>query len=111
MPEKNDQGKMPELPKEARWRFEEAAMKVRPLFDALLKLEEAIQLTFDVAYEEAASWLEDEGEYDLDTASAFYFEDAIEAARLRRSLEDKEYEPDELEELMKVVVDLLTNWK
>lgn len=111
MPEKNDQGKMPELPREVRWRFEEAAMKVRPLFDALLKLEEAIELIFDAAYEDAATWLEDKDEYDLDTASAFYFEDALGAARLRRSLEDKEYEPDELEELMKIVVDLLTNRK
>jgi len=96
-----------DLPKEARWRLEEATLKARPLCDALALLEDAIYGTID-----DASWLVSNGELSQEQfypAADSYREDAIESARARLEI-DGGYDgvPEHVDELVKRAVDLLT---
>lgn len=101
---------MPYLPIKARRRLDEAAVKARPLCDALARLEEAIYETFDDAY-----WAVTYGEATMEQYLPwfnFYNEDAIEAARERWEEEGGGlHEPEEVPMLIKLVVDLLTKRK
>jgi len=109
MSKKNKRGKTPnslELPDEDRWRFEEAAMKARPLCDALARLEDAIWCVIDGAVHS----LVEEGKLDAQwyySLAHFYCKDAVESARHR--WDGFKGDPDELDGIVKEAVDLLVD--
>ena len=112
MSKKNEQGKMPELPKEVRWQFEEAALKARPLCDARARLEDAI---FQIIYSTACPNVH-ERQLDpslLHPLACAYCDDAIESARDRWewALQRGECSSHGIDRLVKEVIDLLTNRK
>lgn len=100
-----------DLPEEARWRLEGAALKARPLCDALALLEDAIYGTIDDAY-----WAVTYGEATPEqylAAAYFYLADGMESARHRLEQSDRGYDgvPEEVDKLVKAAVKLLTNRK
>lgn len=109
MSDKNKQSKLTGLSKEAKWRLDDAAIKARPLCDALALLEDAIYGTID-----DASWAITYGEASPEQfieAADLYLEDALESARHRLEQSERGYDgaPENVDKLVKAAINLLTN--